>query len=216
VPNGLEAAREVIASQIGRWIGVDIPVVELIPAHPTGPCCVSRAIAGTVLPYDQAMSAPFSPAPLITKATLALSTFAPTIVLDALLGNCDRRNTGNIVFAESLNRWYTLDYSLSFNLYRPDGVGSAALPFGDPSLRQSYFPEILSGLTLNSVPFRTTVTSAEGIMDNDLDQLFGLLPTSHAANADVGAMLAFVKARRTGIRGILRTWCDSVGLNGIL
>lgn len=216
VVGGLEAAREV-ASHIGRRLAVNISTVELIATHPDGPCCVSYAIPGPVIPFRQALFPPFTPANVRAAAAEALPQIGRAIVLDALLGNGDRLNDGNIVFAEAVGAWYTIDYSLSFNLYQPTQVGNASLGFGvQPHLRQTYYPAIIDAVRLSPGDFQATLALAETITDDEIERLFALLPASHASAADAGPMQDFVKSRRSAIRAILRTWCDSVNLRGII
>jgi hypothetical protein len=217
VVGGLEAAREVVASHIGRWLGVNISTVELIAAHPDGPCCVSWAIPGPVIPFRQALLAPFTPATVRAAAAAALPQLGRAIVLDALLGNCDRLNDGNIVFAEAVGAWYTLDYSLSFNLYQPTQVGDPSLGFGvQPHLRQTYYPAIIDAVRLSPGDFQATVALAETITEDEIERLFALLPAFHASAADAGSMRDFVKIRRSAIRAILRAWCALVNLGGTI
>lgn len=217
VQDGLEAAREVIASHIGRWLQVDISVVELIDRHPDGPCCVSRAIAGSVIPYGQVIRLPFTSPTRKAAAIAALGRFSRAVVLDALVGNCDRFNDGNVVYAESEDRWYSIDYSLAFNRHHPAGVGDPALPYGaEIALNQRYFPEIVDAIRLSPNEIQRTVALAESISDAEIERLFAILPASHASPTDAGLMEAFVKQRRSQIRGILAAWTATVGLGGTI
>ena len=215
--DGVEAAREVIAAEIGRWLQVDLPTFRLIPEHPEVACGVSIAVAETIIPYEMVMHASFTPPAVRSAGQNALPRLGRAIVLDALLGNCDRMNGGNIVFGRPDNCWYSLDYSMSYNVFSPAGVGEVEKPFGtERRLRQRYFGEIVDAVCLNSTDFRDTVALAESIKDEELEHLFALLPTSHVARETAGAMLAFVKGRRSSIRAIVRDWGHTVGITGIL
>lgn len=217
VAGSLEAVREVLASQLGGWMGINVPVVELLPVPPDGPCCISRAIVGAVIPYGHAIRAPMTPATTRSAAIAALPAFGGAIVLDALVGNCDRLNDGNIVYAAASQRWFSLDYSFSFNLYQPTGVGDPAKAFGsDPALRQVYFPEIIEGIRTNPTALTDAITAAEAISDSDIDGLVALVPASHSKAEEAGKMSIFIKERRSAIRVIMTRWANSAKLVGII
>jgi len=212
----LEAAREVLASWLGRWIGATVPTVELLPVPPDGPCCISRAITGPAIPFGQALRAPMSPATTKAEATAALPKFGACIVLDALIGCCDRFNEGNIVFASAQKQWYSLDYAFSFNMHQPQGVGDPARAFGDVALRQVYFPEILAAVRADPSAIRQATAVASGITNQEIDGLVALLPHTHSPTNEAGTMANFLKARRSRIRDIMSGWANLAQLDGII
>ena len=158
-----------------------------------------------------------TPAAIRGAGLSVLHALGGAIVLDALMGNCDRWNDGNIVYAAGQNGWYSLDYSYSFNQYQPTGIGDPLINFGeDARLRQTYFPEIIEAVRNDPTEFRQAIDAAEAISDADIDRLVSLLPNTHCSNADAGAICNFLNSRRSRIRGILIRWADYVSLAGII
>jgi hypothetical protein len=134
-PDGVEAFREIVAAQIARWLGVRTPATEL-QVHPSiGPVCLSMELEGALFTFVEVFG--FADRADLTKlAHDALSRHGGVVVLDCLVGACDRHNPGNHNFALDEGEWYSLDYGQSFN-QRLDRTGVEILRFVGAAFKTS-------------------------------------------------------------------------------
>lgn len=203
-PGSLEACREIVAFQIARWLNVSVPFGELYPYEGNRPCFISHILGpvalkwATVMQQDEGL-------PHRADATTALAALSPIIVLDALVGVRDRHNGGNYVYVPSEKRWYSIDYSYSFNVDGIGGVGDATL------FDTQYFPEIISAATSGTHAIAETLEAAESIPDEAFAALFARIPEVFCPNTERERMLAFLKARRANLRQILQRWSTIAG-----
>lgn len=226
-PNGLEAIRELTCWVIAGWLRVPSPPVKLVE-HPTiGACSLCFDMPGNDYRWYNVMMMKLTP-DLLARGTVALQDYGGrVVVLDALVGGVDRLNPGNHLFVDDENRWYTIDYGLSFNRHLPPagsppgtpdartGVGDPRLPFGVHPW-QAVFPDIIKAIGLNPGPLRDTLALAQSIPDGQFDALLNQPPAAYASQGDRDAMAAFLKLRRANLGTILEDWCNRFGLPGVL
>jgi hypothetical protein len=201
----LEAVREVLASHIGRWLGLAVPRVELYQHPELGRCCVSRlAGAGAIMKRDG--FGLFKE--LRNRAGDALLEYVPIVVLDVLVGVADRTNRGNHLFVASENRWYGIDYALAFN------QGRQITGVGDPtaSYEAAYWDGFMTAVALNSAGISDKLREASRITEEAIEGLVALIPESFATDEEKRGTAAFLKRRVSLIEVYTRGWLRARGI----
>ena len=210
----VEALREIVCTVIAGWLHVPTPRMELIEHPVLGPCSLSyEPPEGGIFRWYNVMEMKLTH-DLYANGVLALEAYAGrAVVLDILVGACDRRNSGNHLYVESDRTWYTIDYGLSFNRHpERDGVGDPSIGYG---LRpyQEVWPDIVQAIRLGVL--RETLSIASELTDTAIEGLLALPPEAFGDGETRGAMISFLKYRRSHIRDLVWDWCKMVGVSGV-
>jgi hypothetical protein len=205
----LEAVKEIVASVVASWLGVNVPQGELV-LYNGRPCFVSYDLGPTAYPWVAIMTAKQGLA-LRPAATEALANHCGIFVLDALVGAEDRRNGGNHIFVPSEGKWYSLDYAFSFNTRGVKGVGDPEIPF-----RAQYYAEMLAAVKNAPGLLEEALSRAESIPLGRFQGLLAMVPAEFAAPAERDQMVAFLENRRPKLRILLQEWCNMSGLTGLI
>ena len=146
------------------------------------------------------------------KATKALLDYVGIAVLDVLVGAMDRENVGNHLFVALDARWWSIDYSCSFNLLRKiRGIGDPNAPYV-----AEYFPAFFTAVTLNPSAIPTTLEKASQISDEAIRKLANLPPDDFADSAEKEAVAEFLIQRRNQLSQLTMAWLKSKGLGTII